>query len=181
MGRPVALTGTPGVGKSSVARLLSPGLRCVEVGDLVPTADDRSRRRSTVVVDLTALRRAVGRTNALDGVDLVVGHLSHLLPLRDVIVLRCRPIELDRRLRTARRGTPSDRRANFVCEATDVVLVEALEGRRRVFEIDTTARPIGEVAREVRRRLARGGPPRWGRVNWLADPAVTEHLLDRPR
>ena len=126
------------------------------------------------------MRKSLAAPGAWDGIDLVVGHLAHLLPVHDVIVLRCHPLELERRLRAADRGTPAERHENFVAEATDVVLREALGPRRRVWEIDTTRRPVGSVARAVAERLRRRGPPAFGKVDWLADPRVTAHLLDPP-
>ncbi len=170
--RPVALTGTPGTGKSTVARRLAGRFRVAEVGAA------RGRGRA-VVVDVPKLARALSRTGRAPVVDLIVGHLAHLLPVREAIVLRCHPLELARRLARARRGTPSERRANVVCEATDVVLGEVDRRRVPVFEIDTTGRSVESVARAVARRLARGGPARRGTVDWLADAAVTAHLLER--
>jgi len=114
---------------------------------------------------------------ALRGVDLVVGHLAHRLPLRDAVVLRCHPRELRARLERAGRGTPSDRAENVTAEALDLVLVEALARARRVYEIDTTGRPAAAVARAVLRRVRGRGPSAYGRVDWLADPWVQKHLL----
>ncbi len=179
MPRPVALTGTPGTGKSTVGDRLRRRLRVVEVAELAREHGAARGSGRHVEVDLTRLNRSLRRPGALDGVDLVVGHLAHLLPVGEAIVLRCHPVELLGRLRRARRGTATDRHENFVCEATDVVLLEALDLRPSVFEIDTTARPVETVVREVRRRLAAGGPSRVGIVDWLADPRVTRHLLGR--
>jgi adenylate kinase len=177
----VALTGTPGTGKSSVGDCLRRSLRVLEVSELARQHGAVRGRGRQIEVDLERLSRAVRRLGALDDVDLIVGHLAHLLPVSEAIVLRCHPVELVRRLRRARRGSATDRQANFVCEATDMVLLEALGAGRKVFEIDTTARSVEAVAREVRRRLARDGPARVGSVDWLADPAVTTHLLGRAR
>jgi adenylate kinase len=177
MPRPIALTGTPGTGKSEVARRLSRGWHVVEVGDLAQrfgAAQGSGRRRS---VDLPKLIRGLERTPP-DDLDLVVGHLAHFLPVRGAIVLRCHPLQLERRLRRARRGTARERRQNFVVESTDGVLVEALARKVPVWEVDTTARRVAEVTRAVDRRLRRRGPSQFGRVDWLADPRVTEHLLD---
>jgi adenylate kinase len=107
----------------------------------------------------------------------VVGHLSHLLPIRDAVVLRCHPVELLARLRTARRGSASDRRENVVAETTDVVLLEALRRRRRVWEVDTTGRSVADVAREVDAIVRDRAGPHHGSVDWLADPLVTDYLL----
>jgi len=181
MHRAVALTGTPGTGKSTVAARLPRRFRVEEVADLAVSRGCGRRRGSAVEVDLVRLRRLLARGSDEDRPDLLVGHLSHLLPVRGVIVLRCRPLELLARLRRARRGTVADRQANYVSEATDVVLDEALASGVPVYEIDTTGRTPADVADEVARRLRRVGRPRFGAVDWLADPEVTEHLLDRPR
>jgi adenylate kinase len=177
MARPVALTGTPGTGKTTVARLLR-GRRTVEVAELA--ADWGLARRLAgggVEVDLPALVGRARRPGSLAHIDVVVGHLAHLLPLRDVVVLRCDPRELGRRL--ARRRAARLRRENQIAEATDLVLLEARAPGRRLWEVDTTARSPSSVAREVDRLLARRGPGRYGHVRWLEDPRVTDALLDR--
>lgn len=173
----IALSGTPGTGKTSVARRLARSVSTREVGDLAVDLGAGRRRGRSVDVSLAALGRRLERLRPSDPPTVVVGHLSHLLPIRDALVLRCHPIELDRRLRRARRGRRDDRRANVEAEATDVVLVEALSLGRRVWEIDTTGRSVAAVAREVlevvRHRRGRRAPS----VDWLADPRVTDYLI----
>jgi broad-specificity NMP kinase len=177
----VALTGTPGAGKSTVAALLAPRFTVVEVAALALSHGCGRRRGGSVVVDLPRLRRSLRRPGAAAPADVLVGHVAHLLPVREAIVLRCHPRRLLARLGRARRGTPADRFANFVSEATDAVLQEALDAGVPVYEIDTTGRTPRSVAVEVARRLTHPGPPRFGLVDWLRDRAVTAHLLDRPR
>lgn len=174
---PVALTGTPGVGKSAVARALSPGLACVEVGALAKALGAGRGSGRTVEVDVPRLAARLRRPRAWGGVDVVVGHLAHLLPVRAVVLLRCRPPELAKRLRRARRGTEAERTANVVCEATDVVRWELARSRRPCLEIDTTERTPRAVARELARWLERPVRTRRPAVDWLADPAVTAYLL----
>jgi adenylate kinase len=132
-----------------------------------------------VNVDLVRLQRRFRALRAGRPYDIYVGHLAHLLPIRDVVVLRCHPLELRRRLERGRRGRPADRDANAVAEAIDVVLREALVLGRRVWEVDTTGRSPTEVAALVERRLTHRGPTRRAGVDWLADPRVTAYLLDR--
>jgi adenylate kinase len=176
----VALSGTPGTGKSVVAQCLGPRYRSLEVAELAERLGTGRTRARGSVVDVAATARA-WQASRPPPTDVVVGHLSHLLPIRDVIVLRCHPRELARRLARSRRGTERERRDNLVCEATDVVLSEALSLRRRVWEVDTTGRSPVSVAREVADRIRRRGPPSYGRVDWLADAWVSEHLLDWSR
>lgn len=179
MPAPVALTGVPGTGKSTVAAKLFPGVRSVEVGSLAVRWGLAHRSTRSLTVDLESMRRRFRRSPPR--VDLVVGHLAHLLPMRDVIVLRCHPEVLDDRLARAGRGSERDRRENYVAEALDVVLVEAVRPGRRVWEVDTTHRSPAGVARVVRRLLRLRPPSRYGRVDWLADPRVTAHLLPSER
>jgi adenylate kinase len=175
---PLALTGTPGTGKTAAARRLRSQLVAVEVSELAIAAGLGKRAGRTVVVDLAALRRRFPGLHRRRPADLYVGHLAHLLPIRDVLVLRTHPRVLADRLRRARRGTRSERHANVVAEATDLILLEAVGPRRRVWEVDTTRRSPASVAREVLRRFRVRGRSQYGRVRWLADPQVTKHLLD---
>jgi adenylate kinase len=173
----VALTGTPGTGKSSVAKRLPPDLPAVEVQELaLQLGAGRRWGRRSVEVDLAALRRAFRRFARTTPTGVVVGHLAHFLPVRYVIVLRCHPRELDRRLRKARRSA-RDRGANVLSEALDIVLVEALASGAPVREVDTTRRSITGVARIVAGLVRRRPAASYGRVRWLADRRLTEELL----
>lgn len=179
--RRVALTGTPGTGKSTVARRLR-DVAVVEVGEaaLRHAAGRRLPRGRGVEVDLARLRRALSRRPEPTPT-VLVGHLAHLLPVDGAIVLRCHPLELARRLARARRGSASDRRENVGAEALDLVLTEARARRLPVWEVDTTARSPSAVARDVARLLDRRPRPRPARVDWLADRRVTDFLLRGPR
>lgn len=149
----------------------------MEVSELARALGTGTPNGRGVVVDLEATARA-WRAGRVPPVDVLVGHLAHFLPVRDVVILRCHPRELARRLARHRPATDEERHANLVAEATDAVLIEALRLRRRVWEVDTTGRTPTSVAQDVTRRLRRRGPPSYGRVDWLSDAWVSEHLLD---
>jgi adenylate kinase len=176
----VALSGTPGTGKTAVGERLSGRFSVHEVADLAVRSGAGSVIRGGVEVDLAALSRSIRSGSAIAPRSVVVGHLSHLLPIQDVVVLRCRPDVLVRRLRKARRGTKADRRENFLAEALDVVVAEALGLERRVWEVDTTGRTVSSVASEVAELITRRPAARVGVVDWLSDRRVAAHLLDPP-
>jgi adenylate kinase len=176
----LALTGTPGTGKSAVGARIASHRMVVEVGDLALRERVGRRVPDGVEVDLPALARKVRSGASLPDDAVVVGHLAHLLPIHDVIVLRCRPDILVRRLRSVRRGAPADRAENYLAEALDVVLTEAVRLGRRVWELDTTRRSVTAVAAEVEQILRDRPPARFGVVDWLSDRRVAAHLLDPP-
>jgi adenylate kinase len=136
----------------------------------------RRRGRAEVEVNLPALRTAFLSYAREEPEGIVVGHLAHFLPVSYIVVLRCHPLELARRLRRSRR-TRIDVSANVLSEALDVVLVEALGVGVPVREIDTTGRSVSDVARTVTGVARRRPAARYGRTDWLADPRVTEELL----
>ncbi len=173
----VALTGTPGTGKSTVAQRLSADLHATELQDLaLRLGAGRRQNRRSVEVDLSSLRRKFRSYARTVPTGVVVGHLAGLLPVRYIIVLRCHPRELGRRLRRVGRSAP-DRAANVLAEALDIVLVEALGAGVPVREVDTTHRSPAAVARMVEGLVRRRPASRYGQVNWLADRRVTEELL----
>ena len=144
-----ALTGTPGVGKSTIALLLQrKGWTVVEVGDLARREGlllELDEVRDSYDVDLDGLDEV---TCAMPGNVVLVGHLSHLLQVDLIIVLRCQPRVLAERLQV--RHYAADKVAeNVEAEALDVILVESVEGSADVCEVDTTGRTPEEVTSSV--------------------------------
>lgn len=178
MFRRVALTGTPGTGKTTVARMISEERSVVEVGELARQFGAALGGPEAVVVDLERLADSFRHHPTRVSAQVVVGHLAHLLPIRDVVVLRCHPVELGRRLVSSHRGNLRSRRENMLAEAVSVVTAEAAARRRNIFEVDTTRIPPSRVAQKVAAWIAGARRPSWGAVDWLRDPAVTEHLLE---
>ncbi|MBN1677949.1 MAG: adenylate kinase family protein [Candidatus Thermoplasmatota archaeon] len=161
----IAVTGTPGVGKTSACSRVK-GVRVVHVNELVDElglASGYDRKRKTKEVDIVKLAKAVA---ALGDSILLEGHLSHLLKPDLAIVLRCSPRVLERRLR--KKHWPSQKvRENVEAEAVDVVLIEAIENVPEVCEIDTTKMKPAQVARAIESILAGERQKyRVGNVDW---------------
>ncbi len=175
--RRIAITGTPGTGKSSVAARLAPGVPCLEVYDIAQNFRAARRSGRGWVIDVPRLSRAMRRNRPVR-TELVVGHLAHLLPVDSAIVLRCRPTELYRRLARARRGSAADRRENALAEALGVVADEVRAAGLPWSEIDTTARSPEELARALRARIRRTMSHPRHPIDWLREDRVAEHLLD---
>lgn len=145
----VALTGTPGTGKSSVAAELGrrgyfvlPLDRFAEEHKLVTGYD---AARGTKEVDVEALDREV-RVPAKLG--FLVSHYAHLLSVNMAIVLRCHPKVLADRLRARGWGEPKVRE-NVEAEAIDAITQEAATRLPFVYEVDTTSATPEAVAGAV--------------------------------
>jgi len=135
----VAITGTPGTGKTSAGEVLA--ARGYAVVDLDEAARregciaGRDEARGSDEVDVDALRT---RLRVPAKLAFLRAHYSHRMPVNLVVVLRCRPSVLRSRLEA--RGWPPEKvRENVEAEAIDVITQEAVaEGVPFVFELDTT-------------------------------------------
>lgn len=166
----IALTGTPGTGKTTLASLLP--WRIVDINALVKAGLNlgRDEERGCLEADMDALAARLDEMEQAwpAGEPVILeGHLSHHFADR-AIVLRLSPSELA--IRLEERGYSEAKiRENLEAEALDVILVEAVEMCSRVDEIDTTGKSPQEVAGIVGRIILEGlsRPP--GQVNFLYD------------
>lgn len=162
----IALTGTPGTGKSTVAEELQRrGYRIIHVNDTIgPYVLENDEELDTRIVDT---EQWIDEFPPFDGI--VEGHLSHLLPADKVILLRCRPDILKSRL--IERGYRTEKVAeNVEAEMLDVLLVESLEEHapEKIYEIDATVMSVPEVADMIERIITGDVPPAHGIVDWLS-------------
>jgi len=162
----VAVTGTPGTGKTTATERVETDLDVVHLNDEIRERDlytEVDEARDSLVVDVNAIREF------LDGRDdvLVESHLAHYVDADVCIVLRCQPAVLEERL--TERGEPEPKAVeNAESEALDVILAEAVDafGEDSVYEIDTTDRTPEEVAREIEAVLAGDRDPSAGDVDF---------------
>lgn len=169
----VAVTGTPGTGKTTAVGALAesgelpPEMEIVHLNDVVEqkgfTAgyDDE---RDSAIIDVEAVE------DWLDGRDDVLfeSHLAHHFTADRVVVCRCHPDELERRLES--RDKPRRSIAeNAESEALDVVLTEAVDrhGTGSVYEIATTDTDPETVAAEIAAVVAGEREPSAGTVSYV--------------
>jgi len=166
----VAITGTPGTGKSSACEVLSrKGFQIIDLNEL---AEEKGlvrhlkKRDSPGIVDINRLKRI-----KLPGDDTVFiySHFAHYINSDMVIVLRCDPRTLETRLK-ARGWKKTKIRENIEAEAIDLITVEAMENCDRVYEIDTTSYNADKTAHQILdivKGKVTGHEP--GKINWSED------------
>jgi adenylate kinase len=160
----VALCGSPGTGKSTVAKLLPYSV--VDINKLVRDGLclGMDLERGCLEADMDGIE---DRLTELDADDIIIldGHFSHFFA-SEAIVLRLHPQELRKRLE-ARGYHEKKIRENLEAEALDVILSEAVELCNKVDEIDTSEKTPEEVAELISRVIK--GEIRFspGQVDWL--------------
>ncbi len=144
----IALSGTPGVGKTKAAEILkSRGHSIVNLNQLAEENEfvvGYDEERDSKIIDVYALDEYIIEHFA--GQDIILeGHLSHLLSVDLAIILRCDPIVLKQRLKD-KKWPQKKIKENVGAEILDVIKVEAFEVMDQVYEIDTTNKSSEEIA-----------------------------------
>lgn len=181
----VLISGTPGVGKSSLSAALSAVFGCkvvepstiaVELNLGVPDPD----RPGTLIIDEEALVNEVKRLLA-NSCGIIATHYPSVFLDDDellrrvpfVVLLRTNPLELEKRL--ASKGW--DRRKvleNVMAEALSAVAQELQDYSDMVLEVDTTGRDVEETVEIVLEKLIA-----WDvgiNIDWLSEERVVEQL-----
>ena len=147
----ICVTGTPGTGKTIIAKKLAEkyGFQYFDVTKAISTnklAEGYDKKRKTKVVDTQKLNKFlikhIGRLKAdrkIKGI-VIDSHLSHCLPKKYanlVVVAKCGIKELGKRLKK-RRYPEAKIKENLQAEIFDVCYNEALLGKHKIMNIDTT-------------------------------------------
>jgi len=163
----VAVTGTPGTGKTTAVERAETDLNPVHLNDVIERealTTGRDDERESLVADIDAVAEwLAGREDVL-----VESHLAHLFDADRVIVLRCHPETLTQRL-DERGEDQSKVEENAESEALDLILAEAVErhGEDSVYEVDTTERTPAEVATAIEAVVAGDRDPSSGTVSFI--------------
>ena len=151
----IALTGTPGTGKTSVSKILQK--KGFEVVDLNKVACDKNfllgidKKRKSNIMDIKKFDRYVKKNYFKKELIFIEGHLSHLLNNIDkIIILRCHPNKLRNNL--YKKGWGKEKiKENIEAEILDVILCESVDihPKSNVFEIDTTDKSIEDTVKSI--------------------------------
>lgn len=163
----VAVTGTPGTGKTSATDLLDTDLDVVHLNEVIEREDlttGLDEERDSLVADMDAVAEWLGDRDDV----LVESHLAHYLDADRVVVLRCHPEPLTSRLRD-RGESEASAAENAESEALDVILAEAVDrhGLDSVYEIETTDQSPEAVAAEIDRVVTGEREPSAGDVSYV--------------
>ena len=164
----IIVTGTPGVGKTVVGKLLAKktGFTFLSLGDLVRKErlhKGFDRQARSYLINESVARKKLGvyfEEHRVEGVIFESHSIARILPHKTrgmvAIVLRLDPIVLGKRL-GARKWPKLKIWENVEAEMIDASLYDSLKtlGKSRVFEINATGKRPEVLVREVLRALSR--------------------------
>ncbi|MFA5416554.1 MAG: adenylate kinase family protein [Methanoregula sp.] len=158
------LTGTPGTGKSAIAAELERrGHRVVRLNDLADQyLDSEDEDRDARIIDVD---RMADEFVPVDG--FIEGHFAHVIPCDRIVVLRCRPDELRKRLKR-RAYSKGKIRENVEAEALDCILCETVDeyDPHQILELDTTSRDPVWCADQIEQFVKGEIPASFGQIDW---------------
>ncbi len=169
----IAVTGTPGTGKTEVAKELARMFGYTYL-DLNKLAEEKKlivgldKKRGSKIVDTEGLKELF-----IPDKYVVDGHLSHYVQADVIVVLRTRPDLLRKRL--LQRGWPDEKAGeNMEAEILGVCSSEAFNTGERVLEVDTSDCTPKEAAKTIKDLIDNNKETE--DIDWLND---YEHMLIR--
>lgn len=149
--RVIAVTGTPGTGKTALSKKLSKRLNFlyIDVNKLIlmhNLSEGYDRKRKTRIIDANKLNKFLilhiknlKKDKKLKGV-IIDSHLSHCIPKKNAdlcIVTKCSIKELNKRLKR-KRFHKQKIQENLQAEIFDVCHNEAVENKHNILIVDTS-------------------------------------------
>ena len=185
----IVITGTPGVGKTSVSKRLAAKLAAfhIDLADLVKRerlSSGYDKLRHTVLADIEKLAKRVRQiVEQSEGPIIIDGHYATSLlskaKVSKVFVLRCNPQQLKQQMEE--RGFKGPKLwENLAAEILDVCLYDSIRdvGLEKVCEIDVTNKAVDETVREIVSILEGQKEHMVGVIDWLGK-LEEESILDQ--
>jgi len=186
--RIIIVTGTPGVGKTTVSEQLATKLNGlhIDLGELVKREKLTSgydRKRQTLIADMDRLANRLRQIVNQEKRTLIIdGHYAAAVVPKDqvekVFVLRRDPRQLKQLLE--KRGFAKAKvKENVAAEILDISLYEATTSipLEKVCEIDTTGKTVADTVNNVVSIYLRHQRCNVGIVNWMKE-LEKENMLD---
>lgn len=168
----VAITGTPGVGKSTVSKILRKDHNVIDIHSYAEEHglfEEFDEEAGSFDVDVDKLSDSL-QSQRGEGITFMDGHLSHFVDCDAIIVMRCDPRKIKERL--SERGYDDAKiLENVQAEVLDVILCEAVDSGIDTYEIDCSDMSPEDVASKIVDIIIKGKTDDVmpGNVNWSGE------------
>jgi adenylate kinase len=165
------ITGNPGTGKHTIAKLISKklGIDIIDINKIAITERVFTKKDGTLDVDVNKLKKIINKMPMKDSV--LVGHLApYVISAKNVemaVVLRKSPYRLESTYKK-RKYTKKKSLENLGSEILGIIYHDALRefGREKTFQIDTSNRKISSTVKKVE-SIFTGTKIKDDNVDWL--------------
>lgn len=175
----IVISGTPGVGKTGVAKILARKLNGIYINLTELVLNKKlyigyDSERESYIIDEEKVRKEILRVSMKyqDKYVIIDSHYGELTPrevLYRIFIIRCNPLILAQRLRE--RGWKDLKiRENIQAEILGVCTANAIEeyGKDLVYEIDATNKSVDKVVDEILRVLTSRSYKSKKFIDWLS-------------
>jgi len=183
----IVITGTPGVGKTSISKILAEKLGAIHIDVNKLVLDEKldigyDKKRKCYIVDFEKVsKKLIGKIKITSEDNLILdGHYATSVidpkKIDRVFVLRCNPEELEKRLRE--RDYPQEKvYENLMAELLDVCFYDSIKncGEDKVRQIDVTEKSSNEAVSKIISILA-GELIKTERIDWISEFENKEKL-----
>jgi adenylate kinase len=166
----ISISGVPATGKTEIAKHLAKKLKynMISINDLAEELDafvGYDKDSEARILDMNRIEKEI---NKLKGDIIFDGHTSHLFPVDIVIVLRCNPEVLKKRLDRRYPKNSLKVRENLEAEILGVITSEAITKNKKVYEIDTSEKNVEKNVNEIL-KILKGNTEDFkvGKIDWL--------------
>jgi len=183
----VAISGVGGTGKATAAKLLVKALnkkiksrkqkyKLVDLNRLAGRTKaytEYDKARKSKIVSITKLKKEVKKLAKKYENIVMEGHFAHVFHADIVVILRCEPRTLERRLRKKYKW-PTKITENVEAEMINLITEEALPLNKlgTIFEVDTTRKTAKQTEKTIEKIIKNEGDVRRkhivGKIDWLA-------------
>ena len=144
-----ALTGTPGTGKTSLSKLLNKNV--ISLSDYYEEASEGKNDSGEWIVNIEKLNLLFKDIDC----EIFEGNFAHkLTKIQKIIVLRCDPVILEKRLESRNYSTYKIRE-NLEAEAIGIIYSESIEyvNKENIIQIDNSNKSLEETAEIIRKYI----------------------------
>jgi adenylate kinase len=166
----ISISGVPATGKTEISKLLSKMLnyKLISINELAEELDafvGYDKESESRILDMDRLKKEIKK---IKGNIILEGHTSHLFHTDIVVVLRCNPDTLKKRLEKRYPSNPSKVQENLEAEILGVITSEAVMNNKKVYEIDTSDRSIEKDVDDILKILdGKIDEFKVGKIDWL--------------
>ena len=165
----ISITGVTTIGKTTVSKQLAKEIdfRHIEINELakkLKAYDGYDKKRQSKILDIKKLKTEIKKIKD----DIILdGHVSHLFKTDLVIVLRCNPKKLKRKL-NKKYSNEFKIKENLDAEILGVITSEALENNKNVYEIDITDKTVKQTIDIIKKIIkSKNKSYKTGKIDWL--------------